>query len=70
MFTSTYEGMNKSVEKIGRTKVKDYVRASRFAQGFDELQRASPQQQEQIVMLWRSFKAERKSQGKEKNKSG
>ncbi len=69
LLSNTYEGMNKEVQKIGRTNVKDYIHGSRLAQGFDELQRASSQEQDRIVSLWHAFEKENKSRVKGKGKA-
>ena len=74
MFSFAYEGINKEIQKIGHGNAKDYIRASRLAQGFDELRRAPPEQQEQILTRWRAFQDQRKvkgrGKGKGKNKAG
>ncbi len=53
---------------MGRTNVKQYVRVSRLAQGFEELKRVTPPEQARIVERWYSLQAELKLAKKSKKK--
>ncbi len=43
------------MQKIGTVNVKDYIRVSRLAQGFDELKSTTAEQQMQVMERWRAY---------------
>ena len=69
LFGYTADGIVKQCRNFGYTNVKDFVRASRLAQGFEEMQQTSSEKQAEIVLRWNNMQSDRKRKGKKKVES-
>ncbi|WPH03180.1 Hypothetical protein R9X50_00605600 [Acrodontium crateriforme] len=56
----TMKGVYKELQKLSGSSVQNYIIAARTAQGYDEWQKASPEERQEVVYRWKSVQKDLK----------